>query len=130
VYRADEIEMDIQYANMDADNRRYIAEYHWERAEKFWEGGRGTIQERHYREAQKNCGNEVWESMSALNQDYAAVEEYLVETGTRFTLVPVEFVRYDENLYQELVKIDAVACRNGEPKRLSVDPHELGRYYG
>jgi hypothetical protein len=43
--------------------------------------------------------------------------------------VPVEFVRYDEALYQALVSSDTTISRKGQTGMVSLEAKTLGQYY-
>lgn len=79
---------------------------------------------REYAEAAKTkAENEqegLWESLEEHKKQERAWIEMLLDNNYNLSIRPVEFVDYDENLYNKLVEIGA---NNGE---VSLNPNELG----
>ena len=84
----------------------------------------------HRTEAEERMeGEDSWEQLTPRQQDMHAMMVCLEWTGFDLRAVPVEFVRYDEELYQTLVESGAAVCRKGVKGTVSLDPDELGLYH-
>jgi hypothetical protein len=83
------------------------------------ERGRKGLQEGGYLiRARKMTTN--WDSLSTKQQDVKGWTLLLQEINHEIEIVPVEFIEYDEDLYQALVK---GGCSNGQ---VSIDYDQLG----
>lgn len=78
-------------------------------------------------EAQEIFGEE-WDTMSPESKRIAAFAQHQIARGRKWNVTNIEFVRYDENLYNALVNMNAVSEENGQKKRVSLDATELGRF--
>ena len=118
--------------DLDASNKMQIADYYAKRNDKeLGTNWRNTSPE--YKLfvsiAKEEIGDEEWENLSSKQKDVQAVYYELLTTNYTMEIVPVTFVRYDENLYQALVDSGAAISRKGQSGRVAVTPGALHQYF-
>ena len=123
----DYLETTIRYADdLDLTNRLAIAEYHVKWDHKRYGGIEYHVQARRERaqrlfqeeeSEKKPKARKEWSSLEEKKQDEWTYMTYLIETDYKWDVAPVKFVRYDEALYQSLVKFD---CIMGKRKKKQV----------
>ncbi|CAJ1938062.1 unnamed protein product [Cylindrotheca closterium] len=79
--------------------------------------------------AKQEAGEDDWMKYSKSKQDVLAMYQVLLLEGFTMTTVPIEFVRYDEKLYQALVDVGAVIDRKGQTGQVALTPEGLHHWY-
>lgn len=114
----------VSYDSIGPENRKEIAEYFWKRKRIPHE-----VFSAYFDAARAYEGEDRWDQMKEKQQEVAMCREYLLDSGYSMDTVPVEFVRYDEALYQALVSSDATISRKGQTGMVSLEAETLGQYY-
>jgi hypothetical protein len=138
VYRIPEDDdpvMEIEYAketSFDLESRKVIADFHVRKHYKRHEGNLGPevddFVESHPLAAQKLAGDD-WTSCSQYKKHIWIMVAYLCHTKHKFEFAPVQFVRFDEALYQTLVQYDCANTNYGVRGRVSLDSAELYQFF-
>ena len=114
----------VSYESIGPENQKEIAEYFWKKKSITHE-----IFSQYFDAARAYEGVDRWGQMREKQQEVAACREYLLDANYDMDTVPVEFVRYDEALYQALVSSDATISRKGQTGMVSLEADTLGQYY-
>jgi hypothetical protein len=130
----DEIVWTVSFrTDLDQTNKITIATFKVKR--DYQEYGSGKLrpavqQVPHFRDAARLAvGDQKWNTLTSRQKDNWTMLEYLTETNYTMDVVPVQFVRFDEALYQTLVSSDAVMRPGGRTGQVSLEPTTLGQYY-
>lgn len=123
-YPDDEMITPVSYESIGPENMKEIAEFFWKRKRI----PHATFSQ-YFDAARAYEGEDHWGQMKEKQQEVAACREYLLDTGYSMDNVPVEFVRYDEALYQALVSSDAAISRKGQTGMVSLEAETLGQYF-
>ena len=129
VYRrvaADEVVTPVTFKSVDFDhmNKMAVSDFFARRCRR-----RGVeIGQRFFVKAQQVVSEQEWEKMSNYQKDKLAMYEKLYEENYMMEIIPVEFVRFDENLYQALVDSGAVISRKGQTGQVSLLVDALHQY--
>lgn len=129
VYRVSEdaIQTTMLYSELPEYSQRFIAKFYLKKNYfPNFPNGKPFLKEDE-EEAKRIAGDE-WDSMTEDDRYVASFSAYLIAINQKWELTDIEFVRYDEKLYEALVEEDAVAQEKGQKKRVSLDPVELGRF--
>lgn len=131
VYRVDDDGISTTFSyekDFDAYSKKEMAEYVLRHKGRY----AFVMEDRLRKKAKERAGEDEWTKMSAKDKAIAAAQEFLIEKKWEFNLVPVKFVRYDEELYQARVSIKAWAVRTIDKvehrARVSLDSTELHQY--
>jgi hypothetical protein len=130
----DEIVWEVSFrTDLDQTNKMTIATFIVKRDYKVYGAGnlRPAVQEApHFRDAARLAvGDNTWNTLTSRQRDNWTMLEFLTETNFTMDVVPVQFVRFDEALYQSLVESGAVMTPNGRSGHVSLEPTTLGQYY-
>ena len=87
-----------------------------------------VILDEHLRAARDLVGDDDWQAMSSEQKNIRGLVEFLTEELWTMDFREVEFVRFDEELYQCLVDHGCVAVRNKKPARVELTPAALNHY--
>ena len=113
----------IDSKDLDWNNRRTICE-HCVRQRK----GHPCLP--YYKDkARAEAGYEEWGTKTPTEKEILAMYEMLKDEDYSLEFVPVEFVRYDEELYQELVDSGAVINPKGQTGYVELTHEALHQFY-
>ena len=109
------VEQTVKYADLGSASQWTIAEA-YRRYERQIKGANGKVASSHraesfYEKAKAEVEDDrrgSWEDISAEKKDIYAWVHMLIDCEHYMTIVPVEFVDYNEALYEKFVEIDAV----------------------
>ena len=76
--------------------------------------------------AKQGLSDAEWDALSTLDKSRHEWRAMFEEEKTAHDLTVVEFVRYDEKLYQALVEVGAAKVNKQQTGEVSIDPVELG----
>ena len=109
------VEQTVKYADLGSASQWTIAEA-YRRYERQIKGANGKVASSHraesfYEKAKAEVEDDrrgSWEDISAEKKDIYAWVHMLIDCEHYMPIVPVEFVDYNEALYEKFVEIDAV----------------------
>lgn len=138
VYRVpdeDDPSSDIQFAkdnDISLENKKSIAEYFvkW----NYLDFGSKQLDPNLYtteriQKAKNLFTGDDWDSASVHVQNVWIMLARLIERNYTMEVAPVEFVRFDEHLYQTLVQYDCMVERKGVKGQVSLDAVALHQYF-
>ncbi|CAB9503365.1 expressed unknown protein [Seminavis robusta] len=70
-----------------------------------------------------------WASLDERDKDDWTMLAYLIDTDYTWHVAPIKFVRFDEALYQSLVKFDCIMGSKTKKKRVSLESTVLQYYF-
>jgi hypothetical protein len=135
VYRVpedDDIEMVIEYAKDEHiawENKFSIAHYFVKKDYKDFSGKLAPDIPECCKTRAESIAVGDWNTMTQEKKDTWIMVAYLIDTNQVFHVKPIEFVRFDENLYQTLVDHGCATCRNGERGSVALDAAALHQYF-
>lgn len=135
--KEDDIEMEIEFAkdeHIGWENKFVIAAYCARQDYKEFDGTLGP-EVKDYLEDGKHYYQQLaisapdWDALSNEKKDVWTMVAYLIDTNYIFRVKPIEFVRFDEELYQTLVDHKCAVSRKGLPGRVALDAASLHQYF-
>ena len=112
------------------ENQKMIADY---KVRKDYKDYNGSCNPKVYqgiviREARKIYDGDDWDAASKRTKDTWSYVAYLMLTNYCWLVAPVKFVRFDEDLYQTLVKEDCATCKRGVRGKVALAPEALHHF--
>jgi len=125
--------MDVEYArDLSMDNRKGIAEYYVKWDYKDYDGNLRP-EAKAYVQQGKDLMESLdhnWNTAEQRQRDVLTMVAYLTATKYKQETIPVEFVRFDEDLYQCLVDQDCATTRGVHNRgRVEIDSAKLHQYF-
>ena len=124
--------MNVEFSkdeHISFENKKGIAEFFVKRNYKQFEGRLDPdIDEMHVQIGRTLCDVE-WGSASQAVKDMWTMMAYLIDTNYTQRVVPVQFVRFDEELYQTLVDYDCATSKKDKRGRVELNAAALHQYY-
>jgi hypothetical protein len=121
----------VTYESLGPESKKDIADYFRRRKNGLY--SMSNVAQLHYDDARDLEGEEKWDKMNQNQKETAAMVEYVIAANFKMEVVPVVFVRYDEELYSALVGSKATTARTIANEiqlgTVSLEAETLGQYY-